>query len=288
MLQAAPWPLTAVAVTGGTHFLHFKTSQTVAYRCLPTISDCGQLKAIAMGEPRSVYLCHCQACQRRSGSVVQWPRVGEEPGSAGGADEGLRPYSRQRVGWVERSETHDPSCTMTAYRRNLVAGGTYFFTLNLENRRLRLLTDNIGLLRAAFRYTRSRHPFTIEAIVILPDHLHALWTLPAGDRDFSTRWRLIKTMFSRGLHPSERLSASRSRKRKRGIWQRRFWEHTIRDDGDFARHVDYIHFNPVKHGHVERVQDWQFSSFQRMVRLGSCPPDWVCPGDESGSGFGER
>src|SRR5215813_5173955 len=162
---------------------------------------------------------------------------------------------------------------MTAYRRNLVAGGTYFFTLNLADRRLSFLTDNIGLLRAAFRYTRARHPFTIDAIVILPDHLHALWTLPAGDSDFSTRWRLIKTTFSRGLHLSERVSASRLQKRERGIWQRRFWEHTIRDGGDFARHMDYIHFNPVKHSYVERVQDWPFSSFHRMVRLGSYPPN---------------
>jgi putative transposase len=178
---------------------------------------------------------------------------------------------------------------MTAYRRNLVVGGTFFFTLNLADRRLPLLTDNIGLLRAAFRYTRHRHPFTIDAIVILPDHLHALWTLPAGDSDFSTRWRLVKTAFSRGLHLGERVSVSRSRKRERGIWQRRFWEHTIRDSGDFARHVDYIHFNPIKHSYAERVQDWPFSSFHRMVRLGCYPPEWAGGlGDEPGSGFGER
>ena len=111
---------------------------------------------------------------------------------------------------------------MTAYRRNLVAGGTYFFTVNLADRRLPLLTDNIELLRAAFRYTRQRHPFMVDAIVVLPDHLHALWTLPAGDSDFATRWRLIKTTFSRALRPTERISASRSRKGERGIWQRRF------------------------------------------------------------------
>ena len=154
---------------------------------------------------------------------------------------------------------------MTAYRRNFVAGGTYFFTLNLAERRLSLLTDNIGLLRAAFRYTRHRHPFTVDAIVILPDHLHALGTLPAGGSIFSTHWWLIKATLSRRPHLTERVSASRSRKRERGIWQRRFWEHTIRDDDDFVRHVDYIHFNPVKHGYVERVQDWPFSSFHRMA-----------------------
>jgi putative transposase len=178
---------------------------------------------------------------------------------------------------------------MTAYRRNLVAGGTFFFTLNLADRRLPLLTHNIGLLRAAFRYTRHRHPFTIDAIVILPDHLHALWTLPAGDSDFLTRWRLVKTAVSRGLHLGEGVSASRSRKRERGIWQRRFWEHTIRDSGDFARHVDYIHFSPVRHSYVERVQDWPFSSFHRMVRLGCYPPEWAGGrGDEPDNGFGER
>jgi len=178
---------------------------------------------------------------------------------------------------------------MTAYRRNLVAGGTYFFTVNLADRRLSLLTGNIELLRAAFRYTRHRHPFTIDAIVILPDHLHALWTLPAGDSDFATRWRLIKTTFSRGLRPIERVSASRSSKGERGIWQRRFWEHTIRDDDDFARHVDYIHFNPVKHSYVERVRDWPFSSFHRMVRLGWYPAEWAGrPGAGPDGGFGER
>ena len=178
---------------------------------------------------------------------------------------------------------------MTAYRRNLVAGGTFFFTVNLADRRLPLLTDNIELLRAAFRYTRQRHPFMIDAIVVLPDHLHAIWTLPAGDSDFATRWRLIKTTFSRALRPTERVSASRSRKGERGIWQRRFWEHTIRDSGDFARHMDYTHFNPVKHGHVERVQDWPFSSFHRIVRLGCFPLEWAGrPGDEPGRGFGER
>ena len=178
---------------------------------------------------------------------------------------------------------------MTAYRRNLVAGGTYFFTVNLADRRLSLLTGNIELLRAAFRYTRHRHPFTIDAIVILPNHLHALWTLPAGDSDFATRWRLIKTTFSRGLRPIERVSASRSSKGERGIWQRRFWEHTIRDDDDFARHVDYIHFNPVKHSYVQRVRDWPFSSFLRMVRLGWYPAEWAGrPGAGPDGGFGER
>ena len=160
--------------------------------------------------------------------------------------------------------------------------------MNLAERRLSLLTDHIDLLRAAFRYTRARYPFTIEAIVVLPDHLHAIWTLPEGDGDFAVRWRLIKTSFSRHVPRGERISASRSRKGERGIWQRRYWEHTIRDDNDFARHVDYIHFNPIKHGHVGHAADWPFSSFHRMVRLGMYPRDWAsAPVGEAGS-FGER
>src|SRR6266550_4651701 len=117
---------------------------------------------------------------------------------------------------------------MTTYRRNLLAGGTYFFTVNLADRRLRLLTKNIECLRAAFCYTRRLHPFTIEAIVVLPDHLHTIWTMPEGDSDFAVRWALIKAGFSRALPAWESISASRLRKRERGIWQRRFWEHTIR------------------------------------------------------------
>ncbi len=177
---------------------------------------------------------------------------------------------------------------MTAYRRNVVAGGTYFFTVNLADRRGSLLTDNIDLLRTAFRATRLRHPFTIEAIAVLPDHLHAIWTLPEGDGDFATRWRLIKTMFSRGLPRAEAVSASRLRKHERAIWQRRYWEHSIRDDDDFARHIDYIHFNPVKHGHVQRVQDWPFSSFHRMIRLGLYPAEWADESDGHRTSFGER
>jgi putative transposase len=122
---------------------------------------------------------------------------------------------------------------MTNYRRNFVSGGSYFFTVNLAERRLRLLTDNIDLLRAVFRDTRRRHPFTIDAVVVLPDHLHAVWTLTRGDADFAISWWLIKAAFSRRLPPSESVSASRLRKPERGIWQRRYWEHTLRDEDDF-------------------------------------------------------
>jgi putative transposase len=177
---------------------------------------------------------------------------------------------------------------MTSYRRNFLPGGSYFFTVNLANRRSRLLTEHVELLRTAFRYTQERHPFAIEATVVLPEHLHAIWTLPEGDADFATRWRLIKSIFSRGLPPGEQRSQSRSSKSERGIWQRRFWEHTLRDENDFERHVDYINFNPVKHRHVTRVKDWPYSSFHRMVRLGVYPEDWAGDSRNDGAGFGER
>jgi putative transposase len=177
---------------------------------------------------------------------------------------------------------------MTSYRRNFVPGGCYFFTVNLMDRRERLLTNHVDLLRAAFRDTRARHPFTIDAIVVLPDHLHTIWTLPDADRNFATRWRLIKSAFSRALPKTEAISASRTRKAERGIWQRRYWEHTLRDERDFERHVDYIHFNPVKHGYAKRVADWPFSSFHRMVRLGLYPEDWGGNIAADAPDFGER
>jgi putative transposase len=177
---------------------------------------------------------------------------------------------------------------MTSYRRNFIAGGSFFFTVNLSDRRLCLLTDHVDGLRAAFRETRLRHPFTIDAMVVLPDHLHAIWTLPEGDADFARRWRLIKSTFSRNLPMGEAISQSRLTKGERGIWQRRFWEHTIRDEDDFARHVDYIHINPVKHRLVTRVRDWPYSSFHRMVRLGIYPRDWAGDVSKEGGHFGER
>jgi putative transposase len=176
---------------------------------------------------------------------------------------------------------------MTSYRRSLVPGGTFFFTVNLASRQSELLTENIELLRTAFRYARLRYPFVVDAIVVLPEHLHAIWTLPEGDADFPLRWRLIKTVFSRSLAPGERIPPTRSRKGERGIWQRRYWEHVVRDESDYVRHVDYIHFNPVKHGHVDRVQDWPYSSFHRMARLGLYPQDWGLSSKAGEAGFGE-
>ena len=177
---------------------------------------------------------------------------------------------------------------MTSYRRNFLPGGSFFFTVNLAERRLSLLTMHVELLRPAFRETHRGHPFTIDAIVILPDHLHTVWTMPDGDADFATRWRLIKSAFSRSIARSERISASRAAKGERGIWQRRYWEHTIRDENDFARHVDYVHINPVKHGLVRRVCEWKHSSFHRHVEDGTYPVDWAGDTSDDGSDYGER
>ena len=125
---------------------------------------------------------------------------------------------------------------MTDYRRNRVPGGVYFFTVNLAERRGGLLVRHIGILRDTVRRVRASKPFHIDARVVLPEHMHCLWTLPEGDTDFSGRWQAIKTEFSRHLPPGEYRSASRIGKGERGIWQRRFWEHAIRDDRDYAAH----------------------------------------------------
>ena len=167
---------------------------------------------------------------------------------------------------------------MSDYRRLRVAGGCYFFTVNLLERRPNdLLVRHIHHLRAAVREVRRAWPFGIDGWVVLPDHLHCIWTLPAGDDNYATRWRLIKAGFARRLPATERRSASRRRRGERGIWQRRYWEHAIRDDCDFAFHIDYLHFNPVKHGYVVRPGDWPYSTFRHLVRSGLYPADWGQP-----------
>lgn len=173
------------------------------------------------------------------------------------------------------------------YRRNFVPGGSFFFTVNLANRRSRRLVESIDLLRGAFRLVRARRPFTLDAIIVLPDHLHAIWTLPPGDADYATRWQLIKAAFSRGIEPVEHRSKSRAAKGERGIWQRRYWEHTLRDESDFAHHCDYIHFNPVKHGYVRTANEWPHSSLHRFVKLGIYPLDWASKNGGEND-FGER
>jgi len=169
---------------------------------------------------------------------------------------------------------------MPDYRRCRIPGGTYFFTVNLLERRRDLLVRHVEALRSAVRETRRRAPFHIDAWVVLPDHLHCVWTLPPGDADFSNRWKAIKIRFARAIPATERRSPVRAARGERGIWQRRFWEHAIRDQTDYARHVDYVHFNPVKHGHVQRVVDWPYSSFHGWVAAGVYPPDWCGDGVE--------
>lgn len=161
------------------------------------------------------------------------------------------------------------------YRRADVAGGTCFFTVNLAERKGTLLVDHVEVLRNVLREVKARHSFHLDAIVVLPDHLHAIWTLPVGDGDYPTRWMLIKMGFSRRIPTGERRNQSRMTKGERGIWQRRYWEHLIRNERDYQRHMDYIHYNPVKHGYVERVMDWPYSTFQRDVVRGIYPPNWA-------------
>jgi putative transposase len=176
---------------------------------------------------------------------------------------------------------------MPNYRRNYIPGGTYFFTVVVHERRPMFASEEARrMLRAALQSVRAHRPFATIAAVLLPDHLHCIWTLPQGDADYSTRWRLIKDAFTRSFlyqgGEEAPLSASRRRHGERAIWQRRFWEHTCRDQEDLNRCIDYIHWNPVKHGLVERVRDYPWSSFHRFVEQGVYPLDWgsanPCPG----------
>jgi putative transposase len=165
---------------------------------------------------------------------------------------------------------------MPNYRRCRTDGGTYFFTVNLLERYPNdLLVRHIDVLRRAVLETRQRQPFHIDAWVVLPDHLHCVWTLPPGDSDNPGRWRSIKQLFSKVMPKTERRSKVRLARGERGIWQRRFWERLILDDADFAAHIDYCHINPVKHGLVERVADWPYSTFHRYVKCGAIPLDWA-------------
>jgi putative transposase len=181
----------------------------------------------------------------------------------------------------------DSEFDMVGYRRNFVPGGTFFFTVTLVDRSSKVLVERIALLRNALRAARRERPFTIDAIVILPEHLHAIFTLPPGDSDFSGRWRRIKGHFSSALIDAC-IDLKRWPNGDLALWQRRFWEHTIRDDEDFERHVDYIHFNPVKHALAQRVRDWPYSSFHRYVRDGILPEDWAGDAGQGGGSFGER
>ncbi len=151
---------------------------------------------------------------------------------------------------------------MSNYRRSYQNGGTWFFTVNLRNRRSDLLVQQTGLLKQSIARVKSRKPFHINAWVVLPEHMHCIWTLPEHDCDYSSRWRDIKKGFTRGLQMSD-------------IWQPRFWEHTLRSEEDYRRHMDYIYINPLKHGWVKQVSDWPYSTFHRDVRNGLYPWDWA-------------
>jgi putative transposase len=176
---------------------------------------------------------------------------------------------------------------MPNYRRAFIPGGTWFFTVNLlERRGNNLLVREIDLLRSTVRRVQNKFPFHIDAWVVLPEHLHAVMTLPPGDSDFSLRWRLIKSGFSRALPKTEHRSTARQAAGERGIWQRHYWEHFIRDGADYQRHVDYVHVNPLKHGHVQRVRDWPYSTFHRYVIAGIYPENWC--GDVSAEVEGDN
>ncbi|MFO0848392.1 MAG: transposase [Gemmataceae bacterium] len=175
---------------------------------------------------------------------------------------------------------------MSRYRRNYVSGGTYFFTL-VTYRRRPILTTPLArdCLRSAFEQEQAARPFDLPAVVLLPDHLHAIWALPVGDADYSTRWRRIKERFTESFLADggveAAVSKSQERRHQRGVWQPRFWEHTVRDEDDLKRCLDYLHYNPVRHGLVRRVADYPWSSFTRFVRLGEYEPTWgdgfACP-----------
>ncbi|SEH98391.1 putative transposase [Stutzerimonas xanthomarina] len=169
---------------------------------------------------------------------------------------------------------------MYRYRRAQMPGATYFFTVNLRNRRSDLLVRHIDLLRETVRATKDRHPFRIDAWVVLPDHMHCIWTLPDGDADFALRWKVIKFAFARRLPKTEVLTVTQRSRNERGIWQRRYWAHLIRDERDYRHHVDYVHLNPLKHGWgypcrrlallelPSRRQGWDIS--QRLEEGKSC------------------
>lgn len=165
---------------------------------------------------------------------------------------------------------------MPEYRRARAAGGTFFFTVVTYRRQPLLTAAPVRMaLREAIIEVRRQWPFDVEAWVLLPDHLHCVWRLPADDGNYSARWAAIKRFVTQRVpHPG--LSGTRSRlaRQEGSLWQRRFWEHQIRDEDDLRRHVDYIYWNPVKHGLVRRVTDWPYSTFHRDIRLGRYPADW--------------
>lgn len=163
---------------------------------------------------------------------------------------------------------------MVGYRRNYISGGTYFFTLALQNRTSEILIEKIELFKEAIHTVKLEHPFNMKAYVILPDHLHTLWELPEDDFNYSVRWQKIKTRFSKAIINSG-IVLNKTKHNEYDLWQRRFWEHTVRDQQDFENHVNYIHYNPIKHGLVDKLEDWPYSSFHHFVKTKKLPPNWA-------------
>lgn len=181
---------------------------------------------------------------------------------------------------------------MSRYRRANTAGATYFFTVVTYRRRDFLCDDPVRLaLREAIQKVRAKYPFQIDAWVLLPDHLHAIWTLPKGDADFPLRWQLIKRHVTRQcgelLHQPDLMTVSKTKHRESTIWQRRYWEHMIRDDADYEQHMNYLHYNPVKHGLVKQVKDWPYSSFHRYVENGTYDKNWGATMSRDDGNYGE-
>jgi len=182
---------------------------------------------------------------------------------------------------------------MSHYRRANTGGGSYFFTVVSYRRQSILCNPDIrDALRAAIHITRSKHPFKIDAWVLLPYHLHCIWTLPPGDADFANRWGIIKRKVSIACRNAYRksiwLNNSKQKHRESTIWQRRYWEHQIRDQYDYNLHMDYIHYNPVKHGLCNHAFQWPYSTFHRYTTEGTYPADWtLSPIDDGDVQFGE-
>ena len=173
---------------------------------------------------------------------------------------------------------------MPNYRRAYFEAGTYFFTVvTYKRNKILCAKDSRENLKVAINEVREEHPFITNAWILLPDHIHCIWTLPKGDDNFSIRWQLIKGRFSMRFDKDETkivaTSESRQKRGEQAIWQRRFWEHLIRDEKDFERHCDYIHYNPVKHGYVTAPKDWPFSTFHRFVKRGVYDEDWGARGE---------
>jgi putative transposase len=174
---------------------------------------------------------------------------------------------------------------MVNYRRSRVAGGTFFFTANLLDRQKTLLVKHIDLLRQIVIDVRAKLPFVLDAKVVLPNHLHAAWTMPPDDFNYAKRLRLIKARFSKQLLNAG-VNITKDNRGEYKLWQKRYWEHTIRDDKDFEAHVNYVHINPVKHGYVARAIDWPHSSIHRYIENGTIPEDWACAPDVGDFGEG--